>query len=494
MTIPVDQGSAYPSHIQDYDGFDITTIDTNRWKTKVESGSTTIAQSGGELVFTNTGAGTKGTSYLETIREFGKNWRISVDLKLATTTGTSGEASLVLYKDANNYIKVGPYKDGATNCNCLLRRMKAGTLISTALTGDAIDPSNYSTHTVVVLGDTLIFLYKGVIVTSFPFAEMHGYTMRIEAGTGANSDTLSAKANDFEILNHVDTLLLTIGKTVREIYDKVGTSIVTNVSGTLAISNTTEQFLTFQQSVYGSKFKLYLFADLKGANIDYCRLYKSATSAFTNQDEVVNSLQSNTVLLLPTSGAAAGDCIYFGNEEEFHRLDVYMESAAANTDNTFVWEYWNGSAWATLTVSDGTLSSSKVFGKSGKVTWSTSLSKTTINSVNCYWVRARATVVGSSLPKATHAQVSEVAAVGFDPLAEFLSSLTVRIYRKKSDSTWAVLPVDLGLPFTQCILYRNVDVNGAMAWGDIRIGFKLSATPTASIDIEYEGFVETIEA
>ena len=89
MTLPIDVGNAKPTGIQEYDGFDVTDIDVNRWNSPVESGNTTVKQESGYLVFSNAG-GTGGSAYIETISNFGKNWRISVDLALTDTTGGAG--------------------------------------------------------------------------------------------------------------------------------------------------------------------------------------------------------------------------------------------------------------------------------------------------------------------------------------------------------------------------------------------------------------------
>ena len=70
---------------------------------------------------------------------------------------------------------------------------------------------------------------------------------------------------------------------------------------------------------------------------------------------------------------------------------------------------------------------------------------------------------------------------------------SIRVYRKRGDGTYAVLPADLALPFTQCILSRNVEISNLPAWTDIKIGFKLSTTPDLTVVIPYTGYVETIE-
>lgn len=108
MAMQHDVGKNYPTHLQDFDGFDIVDMDAERWEDTTE-GSTTITQAGGNLVIKNTGAGTKGVSYYESIQKLGKNWRVTADMKLASATpGILGMcvAYLGLYKDATHYIKI----------------------------------------------------------------------------------------------------------------------------------------------------------------------------------------------------------------------------------------------------------------------------------------------------------------------------------------------------------------------------------------------------
>ena len=193
------------------------------------------------------------------------------------------------------------------------------------------------------------------------------------------------------------------------------------------------------------------------------------------------------------AGAAVGDIIYFGNLVNFKRLDIYMEGGTPNTNSVYEWEGYVGGSWVSLTETDGT-NNGKAFGKSGKVTWTETLQETTVNGITAYWVRARITTLGASAPKASHIQVTETGATGFDSLAEFMSSLVISIYRKRGDGNYAEVPADIAMPFTQCILYRNVEISDLPAWTDIKIGFKLSDTPTASISIPYTGYAEIVNA
>lgn len=496
MTLPIDVGNAKPTGIQEYDGFDVTDIDVHRWNSPVESGNTTVKQESGYLVFSNAG-GTGGSAYIETISNFGKNWRISVDLALTDTTGGAGAVSLCLYKDANCYIKIGPYKSALVDCNCYLQ-YKDGLdeEVAVPLTGESVNTTEVTTHTFIVIGDTVLIYYKGVLRTSIPMRNMYNYKILL-MGSCTTGATFEAVANDYETRHDIDTLLMTIGMLSRInteylediIAGGIATDpVITDISGNISLSSTTETMLELTTAVYGKKFKVNFFADLEGTNIDECVISDGgATGVY--QTEQANNLISNNVRLCTAAGAQVDDAVYFGSDVQFKRLDVYMEGGTSNTDNIYAWEYWNGSAWVALSVTDGTLYNGKVFGKSGRVTWTTTL----VAYSGIYYVRARITTAGSSLPKATHAQVSRTGATGFDSLAAFLSNLIVNIYRKRADGSYATIPVDTAMPFTQCILTRNVDMSNLIAWQDIKIGFKLSATPTATITIPYSGYVETIE-
>lgn len=489
----IDVGNAFPTRIQEFDGFDTTEINSDMWE-ETEEGSTTIEQAGGELVFANSGAGTKGCSYYESTTTYGKNWRITVDIKAATMTPVAGgmcTGYLCLYKDADNYVKIGPLKTSAIDTKCFMW-VKTGAGIAEvaqSLIGDVNDGDFYN-YTIAVLHNAVVIFCNDVMLTSFPFKELYNYSVVLAGETASAADVMSLCMNDFEAMNDVDLLTLKIGEYVKAIEGKVGTSITGDISGNITISDTTEQFLTFTQATYGQKFKVNLFADLEGQSIKYCA-FSPAGGALEDLTAIANNLVSNSIKLCQLTGAVVNDAIYFEGETEFKRLDIYMEGGTSNTDNVYVWEYWNGSAWATLTVTDGTVYNSKVFGKSGSVTWSTTIKIPTGHTY--YAVRARITTAGSSKPKATHVQISEVGEAGFDALATFLSSLTVSIYRKRGDGAYGSLPVEIGLPYTQCILYRSLGISDLPCWGDTKIGIKLSAAPTAEITIPYTGYVETVE-
>lgn len=101
------------------------------------------------------------------------------------------------------------------------------------------------------------------------------------------------------------------------------------------------------------------------------------------------------------SAAAVNKAAYFGSNSNdtnvpggpFTSLVFDISQGAANI--TVVWEYWNGSTWATLTTQDNT----DQFRNEGvnSVSWTlpTSWTAVAVNSVTGYWVRARISAVSS---------------------------------------------------------------------------------------------------
>lgn len=491
-----------PTGMEIFDGFDVDEIDEERW-TKKENGSTTVKQASGELIFENLGEGSKGITYYESVNKYGKNWRITTDIKLeqAIPSAINGAiaATLMLFKDVNNYIKIGPLKTNTIDCNCYMW-VKTGeeTLeIVQPLVGDVTNTTEFSNYTIIVLHDAIAIACNGIILTMFQFKELYNYSIVLSAETNSSTDVMTAKMNDFEALNSVDITQMKLGEYIKDTYkkvddiiDRIGTSITNDISGNMVLDSKTEVFLTFNKATYGKKFKVNLFGDLEGQRIQDC-VFSPAGGTLEDLTEMANNLVSNSIKLCQLTGPAVNDAIHFAGSTPFKRLDIYMEGGTQNTDNTYVWEYWNGSAWTTLAVTDGTLYNGKVFGKSGSVTWTATLQKPP--GWGSYPVRARITTKGSSKPKATHIQISEVGQNGFDANAAFLSSLTVSIYRKREDGSWGTLPTEIGLPYTQCILYKSIGISDLPCWSDTKIGFKLSETPVNAITIPYSGYVETVE-
>ena len=113
----------------------------------------------------------------------------------------------------------------------------------------------------------------------------------------------------------------------------------------------------------------------------------SATGAgvYTDETTNINSAAANDVPLPPMT--ALNDAIYFADTIPFRAIRLVIGTPGVYAA-TLVWEYWNGSAWTTVSVTDGTSG----FTVSGKITFSppADWAVASVNSSpNLYWVRCR---------------------------------------------------------------------------------------------------------
>lgn len=97
--------------------------------------------------------------------------------------------------------------------------------------------------------------------------------------------------------------------------------------------------------------------------------------------------------------AEINDAIYFylsGDNDPgrvFSGIKVNVGTAFAATSVTFVWEYWNGSAWAELTVDDGTANWTNIGQNVIAFTPPDDWRWTTVNGAAGIWVRNRITAI-----------------------------------------------------------------------------------------------------
>jgi hypothetical protein len=103
--------------------------------------------------------------------------------------------------------------------------------------------------------------------------------------------------------------------------------------------------------------------------------------AYTNRKTAAYNATAGDVALV--------DTLYLGYEEPFDRATFIHSTYAVGA--SFVWEYWNGSTWATLTLADNGTTS---FTQNGTMIWTPPANWTTV-SVNGtraqWWVRVRVT-------------------------------------------------------------------------------------------------------
>ena len=112
----------------------------------------------------------------------------------------------------------------------------------------------------------------------------------------------------------------------------------------------------------------------------------------TDETAEANDPSTNDMTLTPAV-PVVGDAYYFGHNEEFSQLKVWVTTAGAN--QTITWEYWNG-AWVALSgVVDGT--SSFTTAGDNIVSWTapSDWADTTVNSQGPFkYVRARVSAIG----------------------------------------------------------------------------------------------------
>lgn len=77
---------------------------------------------------------------------------------------------------------------------------------------------------------------------------------------------------------------------------------------------------------------------------------------------------STDVVLSSLDTLAAGDAVYLGSHLPFRGVMVDVDAANANA-SVLSGDYWNGSAWSALTVTDNSASAGATFAQGGAITW-----------------------------------------------------------------------------------------------------------------------------
>jgi len=312
MRLPPYAGT--PSHVSVADRFDDTDIDTAVWGTKVEVGGTGISEVAGELKITNP-AGALGLSYLPSAFKWGNYAIVEVQLKVvdgeAGGDGERCEASLHLFKDTDNYIKWGVYRDTseAVNSSGYLRYNMAGAgEVAVDVTVAVVD-NIYHTFKLILYESAVELWYDNTYQTAFAFPGLINYEIRLEAGTQDAGDVIDIRFDTFKALNMADpfgtdltgvttdlTTLLTRLSAVRAGYldyladgtyglaaietlvddletrlsaaragyldNLAGYQVSAPGSGTVTLTNATAVAVEFATGTFGSVFELTFIADL----------------------------------------------------------------------------------------------------------------------------------------------------------------------------------------------------------------------------------------
>lgn len=123
--------------------------------------------------------------------------------------------------------------------------------------------------------------------------------------------------------------------------------------------------------------------------------YNADTATYTDETDDINSPAANDVALPPIQITTVGDAIYFGDSSKFGRVRLNVGTAGVYTGVTLQWQYWNGTSWATLSVTDGTdfftVAGTNNITFTPPADWAT----TAVDGVTKYWIRCVVTALAS---------------------------------------------------------------------------------------------------
>ncbi|NCN28301.1 hypothetical protein GW915_12095 [bacterium] len=130
------------------------------------------------------------------------------------------------------------------------------------------------------------------------------------------------------------------------------------------------------------------------ADFESAQSYNANTAVFTDETADIASATANDVALPPIQATTAGDCIYVGMDTKFGLFRLNVGTAGVYSA-TLVWEYWDGTAWATLTVTDGTSGFTVAGTNDVTFTPPANWATTAVDTITKYWIRCRASAVTS---------------------------------------------------------------------------------------------------
>jgi len=126
--------------------------------------------------------------------------------------------------------------------------------------------------------------------------------------------------------------------------------------------------------------------------------FNNGTSGFVDETTDANNATINDVQLPPVQTSDPGDAIYFGSTNKFSLVQVKYSTAGSYSGGTSDWEYWNGSAWSSLTITDPTSKFSASANTYELVfTPPDDWEYTTVNSVEGFFIRLNYSVAATSV-------------------------------------------------------------------------------------------------
>ncbi len=145
------------------------------------------------------------------------------------------------------------------------------------------------------------------------------------------------------------------------------------------------------------------FIATRAFETDWTTAYMQDGAAFTDETTDLNDPGVADVNLLPAT-MVANDAFYFGHEYKFNQI-VILISTATDAGTVLAWEYYNGTSWTSLTVTDNTNGFENA--GLGKITFTIPGSwakiQVSTDTEGFFYVRARVTTAGTTQPVASWA-------------------------------------------------------------------------------------------
>ena len=200
----------------------------------------------------------------------------------------------------------------------------------------------------------------------------------------------------------------------------------------------------------------------------------------------INDAGANDVQPFPATQADE-DAIYFGQRYPFTSVRVVVGTAGTDLAWTEAWEYYNGSAWVTLTgLSASALTVFTDAAGNVDVSWNITAdwAKTTVGGHNLYWVRMRQN--GSPGTQATVDPLWTSAQIHGDTPETDNSELVRVVYQDPNkESTWRLMGAvryQRVKEFQQESKLHHLDIGGAGIIVPENYWITIQAKPTAIID------------
>ena len=196
------------------------------------------------------------------------------------------------------------------------------------------------------------------------------------------------------------------------------------------------------------------------------------TLTFTDQTAAANSAATGDWTIFPATEENTIDYAAIGFRQKFKKVTFNSTTGTQGVGGAVAWEYWNGSAWAALTVTDGTTGFTAALGSGQNLTLTTVPTDWAATSLGgsaiLYFIRARVTTVYSTNPVYTQAIIG-VTGVGNQAGGTAVSA---------GESLWANI-YNTGLANIESFTHQYVYQNGLVLkkyksttidwWGDGQI-------------------------